>query len=72
MNGWKAKISSVVTALLGSLLMMKGLGENTQWADVPGLFTPLAVIGLAIVLWRAWSGTGQFKMPEGMKKLGNK
>ena len=54
-----------------ALFMMKGLGEGTAWVDIPGLFTPLATLGLIIVLWRAWSGQGQMKLPE-IEKPGNK
>ena len=67
----KEKIGSVVMTGLGAVLLMDGMKQDTTWADVPGLFTPMAVIGLAIILWRAWSGDGQFRVPA-IKKLGKR
>lgn len=63
MSEWKSKLGSVVTSLLGALIMLQGLKADTSWAEVPALFTPLAVVGLLIILWRAWQGTGQMKLP---------
>jgi putative Mn2+ efflux pump MntP len=67
----KQKFGSVIVTVIGALMMMDGMKQNTTWAEVPSLFTPLVVLGLALVIWRAWAGTGQMKMPD-FKKLGNK
>jgi hypothetical protein len=67
----KQKIGSVLQALLGAMLLMDGMKGNTAWADVPALFGPLAVLGLAIIAFRAWNGESQTQLPQ-IKKVGKK
>ena len=69
MNEWKQKFGSVLVSVVGSVMMMRGMNEGTQWADIPGLFTPLAVAGLILIVWRSWSGKSQMKPPK-IKTLG--
>ena len=64
MSEWKAKLGSLVTSFLGAVIMLQGLKADTTWLEVPSLFTPLAVVGLLIILWRSWQGNGQMKLPD--------
>ena len=68
MNGWKAKLSSAVIALLGALLVMKGMTPETTWVGLVDLLGPYTVIGLVLIFWRAWVGDGQMKIPKKVTK----
>ena len=65
----QAKVIRVVTAVVGSLMTMRGLTPETDFQQFFGLFTPLAVLGLVLIVMAAWNGTQKFKVPK-VKTLG--
>lgn len=69
----KAKLGSVLVAVVGALMTMKGMGGDLTWGGFLDLFTgaggPMVVLGMILVIWRAYAGDKQMVVP---KKLGKK
>lgn len=69
--GWKERLGSVFVAVIGWLMSLQGMTQGTGWTELPGLITPMAFFGGALIVYRAFMGQGQMKpkftMPKGFK-----